>query len=164
MHDELTLNGSERLVVISSSPERLEVEATYQPHGERPPMHVHPRHAESFTVVSGRLRVDTAGQRHDYAAGDCFEIASGIAHRMWNANDEPAVVRWVSAPAGRVEAFFRAMDALHRAGSTGLAAKARVLQAHSDVMQPSSRVTRLLVGVLGTTWGRRDVRGQKTPA
>ena len=149
MEDTLTLNGSERIVVIESTPERFVVEATYQQHGERPPMHVHPHHTESFTVLSGALRVGYTDREQDYPAGASFDIGSGVAHRMWNPGEAPATVRWTSTPAGRVESFFRGMDALHRAGTTGLAAKAGVLRAHADVMRPSSPVTRMLVQVLG---------------
>jgi quercetin dioxygenase-like cupin family protein len=149
MTETLTLNGSERITIIDSTPERFEVEATYAPHGERPPRHVHPSHAESFTVLAGALRVELAGRQSDHPAGESFEIPSGVAHRMWNAGEEPATVRWISTPAGRVESFFRAMDALHRAGTTDLVSKAGVLRAHSDVMLPSSLLTRLLVRLLG---------------
>ncbi|UJP11224.1 cupin domain-containing protein [Microbacterium sp. KUDC0406] len=149
MTDTLTLNGSERIAVQKSGPGRFEVQATYQPRGERPPMHVHPAHTEEFTVLSGVLRVDCAGSVRDYRAGESFDIASGVAHRMWNGGDEPATVRWISAPAARVESFFRAMDALHRAGTTSLLSKAGVLREYKDVMRPSSAVTRLLVNVLG---------------
>lgn len=161
MADTLTLNGSERITIIDSTPERFEVEATYSPHGERPPMHIHPRHAESFTVLTGVLRVDLAGQQLDHRAGESFEIPSGVAHRMWNAGEEPTTVRWISTPAERVESFFRAMDALHRAGTTDLTSKAGVLRAHSDVMRPSSPLTRLLVRMLGRL---RPAPAHTTPA
>ncbi|MDT0157002.1 DUF4267 domain-containing protein [Microbacterium sp. ARD32] len=149
MDQTLTLSGSERITVIESTPSRFEVEATYEPQGEKPPMHMHPGHAEEFTVLAGVLRVGYTDQERDYAAGESFEIPRGVAHRMWNAGDSTASVHWVSTPAGRVESFFRAMDALHRAGTTSLMAKAGVLRAHSDVMRPSSAITRLLVQVLG---------------
>lgn len=149
MADDITLNGSERITIIESTPDRFEVEATYVSYGERPPRHIHPSHAESFTVLAGVLRVELAGQQRDHRTGESFEIPSGVAHRMWNAGEEPATVRWTSTPAGRVESFFRAMDALHRAGATDLISKAGVLRAHADVMLPSSRLTRLLVRLLG---------------
>lgn len=149
MADTLTLNGSEQITVVHSTPERFEVQATYAPRGERPPMHMHPAHAESFTVLSGVLRVDFAGSVRDYAAGETFDIPSGVAHRMWNDGDQPATVVWISTPAARVESFFRAMDALHRAGTTSLASKAGVLREYTDVMRPNSALTRLLVSVLG---------------
>jgi quercetin dioxygenase-like cupin family protein len=149
MAETLTLNGSEQMIVVESSPDRFAVEATYAPHGERPPRHLHPRHAEQFTVLAGTLRVGLADGEHDYVAGESFDIGAGVAHHMWNAGDQPATVRWISAPAGRVESFFRSMDELHREGRASLAAQAAVLRHYSDVMVPSSVVTRMLVGVLG---------------
>lgn len=149
MTDTLTLNGSERITVIGSDANRFEVEATYESRGERPPKHAHPSHEESFTVLAGVLHVGYADQERDYVAGESFEIPRGVAHHMWNAGDEPAVVRWISTPSGRVESFFRAMDALHRTGKTDLVSKAGVLREYADVMYPVSAVTRLLVHVLG---------------
>lgn len=149
MTDTLTLNGTEKITVLRSEPGRFEVQATYGPHGEHPPMHVHPAHTESFTVLDGVLHVDIAGEERDHRAGDSFDIPSGTAHRMWNAGDQPTTVLWISSPAGRTESFFRAMDALHRRGTTSLASKAGVLREYKDVMRPSSALTRVLVNVLG---------------
>ncbi|MFE7405034.1 cupin domain-containing protein [Isoptericola sp. NPDC057559] len=150
----LTLNGSESLVVRESTPDRFEVEATYQPHGERPPQHVHPHHDEEFTVLAGTIRVGFADRRKDFAAGESFVVPRGTAHHMWNPGAEPAVLRWVSTPAGRVEEFFTAMDRLQREGRAGLVALAGVLHRYRDVMRPTSPVTRAAVHVLGPLGAR----------
>ncbi|WP_298864208.1 cupin domain-containing protein [uncultured Microbacterium sp.] len=154
MNETLTLSGSEQIVVVESTPDRFEVEATYAPHGARPPMHLHPNHSEQFTVLTGTLRVGLADSEHDYTAGESFDIGAGIAHHMWNAGDEPATVRWISTPAGRVESLFRCLDELHRRGKASLAAQAAVLRRHSDVMVPSSAAARMLVRVLGAVSSR----------
>lgn len=149
MTTTLTLNGSEALVVRDSTADRLEVEATYQPHGERPPKHLHPHHDESFTVLAGTLRVGFADHERDFAAGESFVVPRGTVHHMWNPGDEPAVARWLSTPAERVEPFFTAMDRLHREGRAGLVGLAGVLHAYRDVMRPASPLTRAAVRVLG---------------
>jgi len=145
----LTLNGSETLQVLDSTADRFEVEATYQPRGERPPKHVHPHHDEEFTVLSGSIRVGFADHERDYAAGGSFVVPRGTAHHMWNPGEEAAVVRWLSTPAGRVEEFFTAMDRLQREGRAGLVPLAGVLHAYRDVMRPTSPVTRAAVRALG---------------
>lgn len=155
MATTLTLNGSESLVVRESTTDRLEVEATYEPRGERPPKHVHPHHDEEFTVLSGTVRVGFADDERDYAAGEAFVVPRGTAHHMWNPGDEPAVLRWLSTPAGRVEEFFTAMDRLQREGRVGLVPLAGVLHRYRDVMRPTSPVTRAAVAFLGTL-ARRD--------
>ncbi|MFB7800132.1 cupin domain-containing protein [Isoptericola sp. NPDC056134] len=155
MATTLTLNGSESLVVRESTTDRLEVEATYEPRGERPPKHVHPHHDEEFTVLSGTVRVGFADDERDYAAGEAFVVPRGTAHHMWNPGDEPAVLRWLSTPAGRVEEFFTAMDRLQREGRVGLVPLVGVLHRYRDVMRPTSPVTRAAVAFLGPL-ARRD--------
>ncbi|MBD5785877.1 cupin domain-containing protein [Cellulosimicrobium terreum] len=149
----LTLNGSETLVVQESTADRFQVEATYEPRGSRPPKHVHPHHDESFTVLAGTLRVGygtgSDAVERDYSAGDAFDIVRGTVHHMWNPGDQPATVRWLSTPAGRVEPFFTAMDRLHRDGRAGLVGLAGVLNEYRDVMRPASALTRAVVRVLG---------------
>ncbi|MGW8566010.1 cupin domain-containing protein [Isoptericola sp. NPDC055881] len=149
MSATLTLNGSESIRVLESTPDRFEVEATYAPRGERPPKHVHPHHAESFTVLAGTVRVGFADHEQDYSAGESFVVPRGTAHHMWNPGDEPAVLRWLSTPAGRVEAFFTDMDRLHREDRASMVGLAGVLHRYRDVMRPTSPVTRAAVRVLG---------------
>lgn len=154
MSTTLTLNGSESLVVQESTPDRFEVEATYEPQGSRPPKHVHPHHDEEFTVLAGTIRVGFADHEQDFTTGESFVVPRGTAHHMWNAGDEPAVLRWLSTPAGRVEEFFTAMDRLQREGRGGLVALAGVLHRYRDVMRPTSTLTRAAVRVLGPLGAR----------
>lgn len=145
----LTLNGSEQLTVRESSAARFEVEATYAPHGSRPPKHVHPHHDEYFAVLVGSIRVGFTKGEQDFATGESFEIQRGTVHHMWNASDEPCSMLWLSTPADRVESFFTAMDRLHRSGRAGLVNLSGVLIEYRDVMRPASASTRALVRVLG---------------
>jgi quercetin dioxygenase-like cupin family protein len=149
MSTTLTLNGSETLKVRESTPERFEVEATYAPRGERPPKHVHPHHDEAFTVLSGTIRVGLRDGERDFTAGESFEITRGVVHHMWNPGEEATTVRWVSAPAMRVESFFRAMDRLQRTGKPRMIDQARVLNGYQDVIRPASAIARALVRVVG---------------
>jgi len=155
MSSTLTLNGSESLVVRESTADRFEVEATYEPRGSRPPKHVHPHHDEEFTVLAGTIRVGFADREQDFTAGESFVVPRGTAHHMWNAGDEPAVLRWLSTPAGRVEELFTAMDRLQREGRSGLVPLAGVLHRYRDVMRPTSSLTRAAVRVLGPLGARR---------
>lgn len=148
MSRTLTLNGSESLVVLESTPERFEVEATYEPHGKRPPQHVHPSHDEHFTVLAGTLRVGFADGEHDLVAGSTFAIPRGTAHHMWNPGEAATTVRWLSTPAARVAPFFEAMDRLHREHRTGLVHLAGGLGQYRDVMRPASALTRAAVRLL----------------
>lgn len=119
MADVLKLTPSESLEVRSSGPEALEVEATYGPGGSAPPKHFHPSQDEHFEVVSGAIRVRVDGKERALEQGEQIDIPRGSVHQMWNPGAEPARVRWRTAPAGRTEQWFRAIDALHRQGKVG---------------------------------------------
>lgn len=119
MPDILELTPSESLEVRSSTPEAFEVEATYGPAGKPPPRHFHPAQDEHFEVLSGTMRVRVDGEERDLSPGEQLEIGRGSAHQMWNPGGEPARVRWRTAPAGRTEQWFRAIDALRREGRVG---------------------------------------------
>lgn len=119
MTETLKLTPSESLTIISSSPQALEIEATYGPGGSAPPKHLHPSQDESFRVLEGSLRTSVGGEGRDLTSGDELEIPRGTPHQMWNPFDEPARVSWTTSPAGRTEQWFRAVDALHRSGRVG---------------------------------------------
>lgn len=119
MPDVLKLTPSESLEVRSSSPEALEVEATYGPGGSPPPKHFHPSQDEHFEVLEGALRVRVDGAERELAQGEQIDIPRGSVHQMWNPGSVPARVRWRTSPGGRTEQWFRAIDSLHRQGKVG---------------------------------------------
>lgn len=113
--DPIRLSDSQQLRVVTSTPERLELEATWTTSPKPPPVHWHPRQAERFEVLEGELTVDLgdAGPRVLHV-GEVLEIPARTAHRMWNASPALARASWVVTPAGRTEEMFRFM-----AGGTG---------------------------------------------
>jgi quercetin dioxygenase-like cupin family protein len=117
--ETLNLTPSESLTVIESAPEALEVEATYGPGGKPPPKHSHPVQDEHFRVIEGSLRFRLGAIERDLEAGDEIDVPRGIAHQVWNPHPETARVSWVTAPAGRTERWFRALDALNREAGEG---------------------------------------------
>ena len=119
MGDILKLTPSESLEVRSSTPQALEVEATYGPAGSPPPKHFHPAQDEHFEVLEGAIRVRVDGEERQLTPGDAIDIVRGSTHQMWNPGSEPARVSWRTTPAGRTERWFRAIDALHREGKVG---------------------------------------------
>lgn len=119
MNEVLKLTASESVEIRSSTPEALEVEATYAAHGEAPPKHLHPGQDERFRVREGRLTVRVADERRELGAGDELEIPRGTVHQMWNPSNAPARVTWVTSPGGRTERWFRELDALQEEGRVG---------------------------------------------
>lgn len=119
MADVLKLTPTESLEVRASTPEALEVEATYGPDGSPPPKHFHPSQDEHFEVLAGTLRVRIDGEERELGAGEEIDIGRGRVHQMWNEGSEPARVRWRTSPGLRTEQWFRAIDSLHREGKVG---------------------------------------------
>src|SRR3954447_18763465 len=116
MGDVLSLGPHDSLEIRSSTPEALEVEASYRPGGSAPPAHFHPAQGERFDVLAGAMRVRVDGEERELPTGAEIEIARGQVHQMWNPGAEPARVRWVTAPAGRTEDWFRTLDRVFREG------------------------------------------------
>lgn len=112
--DTLRLSAATTLTVIPSDGDRLEVQARYEPGGSPPPHHLHPAQDEHFEVLEGSMQVRmVAEDPRVISVGDHLEVPRGTPHSMWNESDEPAVLRWVTTPAGRTEDWFRALDSIH---------------------------------------------------
>jgi quercetin dioxygenase-like cupin family protein len=159
------LTPHETVTVVESSPEVLEVEATYGASGKPPPPHLHPAQEEHFEVLAGELtaRVD-GGPERKLHAGETLDIPRGTKHQMWNAAAAEARVRWKTTPAGRTEDWFRSVDRLVRdAGGKqpGPLAFAPLLEEYGDVFRlavgPDAVVRPALraLGALGRLRSRR---------
>lgn len=156
--ERLMLTSGESLVIRSSTEDALEVEVTYAPGGSAPPKHLHPVQDERFAVLEGELRTRVGGKESDRVKGESFEVPAGVPHQMWNPGTEPARVLWVTAPRGRTEEWFRAIDGLHREGKVGKGggprplAIAPLLSEYSDTFRLAlgpERVVRAAIAVLG---------------
>jgi quercetin dioxygenase-like cupin family protein len=115
----LKLTPTESVTIRQSTPELLEVEASYGPSGSPPPKHLHPNQDEHFEVLAGGLTVRIDGQERTLRTGDTIDIPRTTVHQMWNAGTEPARLLWHTRPALRTEQWFSAIDALHREGRVG---------------------------------------------
>lgn len=119
MSTQLKLTPSESLEISASSPEALEVVATYGAGGSPPPKHSHPRQDEHFEVLAGAIHARVDGEERLLGTGEEIEIPRGAVHQMWNPDPTPARVRWRTTPGGRTEQWFRAVDALNRSERVG---------------------------------------------
>jgi mannose-6-phosphate isomerase-like protein (cupin superfamily) len=138
MTDELLhLSDRQTLRVIVDTPERLDVESTWQPGGAPPPSHLHPAQDEEFELRSGRLTAIVDGVEHQLGPGEQLEIPRDTTHTLWNAGSEKPVALWRTRPAGRTAEWFRTVDRLG-GGGTRTAAPSLLLEAlteYSDVFQ-----------------------------
>lgn len=85
--------------------EYLEVENEVQPNAG-PPMHVHYKQDECITVVSGKMGYQVLGEEKKYAvAGDTVMFKAGVAHKFWNAGNEPLIGKGYVTPADNIVYF-----------------------------------------------------------
>lgn len=168
MPDTLKLTPHESVTILAAAPDRLEVEVRYTA-GGKPPKHLHPEQDERFEVLAGELFVEFAGEVHELGAGEAIEIPRGAVHRMWSAGEQPTRATWTTAPAGRTEQWFRAIDALSREGRLGAdgmpgpLAFAVLLTEYRDVFRlagPDSLLRPALATLAMIGWAR----GYRAPA
>lgn len=57
-----------------------------------PGLHVHETETETFTIVSGTLRIWLDGTPHDLTAGQTIAVKPNVKHRFLNPGTEPVVV------------------------------------------------------------------------
>ncbi len=119
MGDKLQITPGESVTIRSSTPEELELEGEWAPHGDPPPKHYHPAQDERFEILEGTLHVRVDGNERVLAAGETIEIPRGSVHQMWNAEDVPARAIWRTSPGGRSEQWFRDIDGLYASGRVG---------------------------------------------
>jgi quercetin dioxygenase-like cupin family protein len=76
------------------------------PQGSGPPLHVHEREHEVFTVMSGRIRFRVAETEVEAGPGDVIVVPPGIPHTFKGLEDALALVQLSPGPASR---FFAAV-------------------------------------------------------
>lgn len=75
-------------ITVKDGIEYLEGENETQPNAG-PPMHVHYKQDESFTVISGKIGYQTRGEEKKYAGpGETILFKAGVPHKFWNAGPE----------------------------------------------------------------------------
>ena len=137
----LIITPHQCVTVIRSTPEVLELDATWGPHGRRPPKQLHPAQEEQFELISGCLSVRVDGVERRYGAGETFAIAPGAVHGVWNDGDEEARAVWRTLPALRTLDLFESIDGLYRNGRIepdkmpGLLVWATLLTEYRDVLR-----------------------------
>lgn len=85
--------------------DRLETEGTAAPK-VGPPMHVHFKQDESFTVVKGQIATQVLGEEPKFAGeGSTVLFKAGTPHKFWNPGTEPLHIKGWIQPANNVEYF-----------------------------------------------------------
>jgi quercetin dioxygenase-like cupin family protein len=118
-----------RRTTAETGGELVEVESELPAGGPKPPAHYHPRQAEHFEVLAGRIDVRLGKERRVLNAGDRLDVPPGVVHEMSAAGDQPARLLWQTRPALRTEQFFEAAWPL---GAPGPLTGAALIQRFSD--------------------------------
>jgi len=129
----LEIGPGTTLRVLAHRPERLELEACYEPGGAEPPAHLHPSQDERFELLEGAMRTRIDGREGEIPADEPLEIPAGTVHQMWNAGTERTVLRWTTTPAGRTLDWFREVAAALAGEPIG--DPATMLDRYSDVFR-----------------------------
>ena len=171
--DELLGPTSRRLVfrrtAADTNGELVEVDAYYEPGGNPPFLHYHPRQEERFEVVSGELFTHVDGVERTYGAGETFVLPPGSRHSMHNAGNEEVHVIWQPRPALKTETFFETMWCLARDGKTNkkgvpnllhVAVLMREYQDEFRLAQLPFAIQKLLFGLLAPIGGFLGYRGR----
>jgi mannose-6-phosphate isomerase-like protein (cupin superfamily) len=96
------VNGGEKLtftrIYLRDGVKVLEAFSEVQPKAG-PPMHIHHRQDESFTIMSGKMAYQVAEEKPRYAyPGQTILIKAGTPHKFWNAGDDVMVLKGYVTP------------------------------------------------------------------
>jgi len=102
---------------LESGGARLVLAVTAKPTEVGPPMHMHPRQTETFSVERGRLTYVLGSSKPAVAGpGDVVVVAPGISHTWWNSGPETLEMVGRLEPAGRFQTFIETIYGLIRDG------------------------------------------------
>lgn len=129
---EFTNSAGERLIfrqtAADTNGELLEMEATYVPHSEQPPLHYHPYQEEQFEVLAGTYRARIGETEHTFQTGEHFTVPANTPHWMHNISDQEGCLLWQIRPAFKSQAFFETMWGLIADGKTNESGIPNLLQ------------------------------------
>ncbi|MGO8948109.1 MAG: cupin domain-containing protein [Ktedonobacterales bacterium] len=99
----------------------VRIEDRAAPGPSRRPVSCHPHQEERFIVESGTLSLRVAGHEHLLGPGESFVVPPNTRHLPRNAG--AGELRFITEmrPAGRFEAFLRAITAANSTGRKGVA-------------------------------------------
>ncbi len=108
-------SGGEKITFVRSyvkdGNEILEGHIEVQPKAG-PPMHTHHRQDEIFTVVSGKMAYQVAGEEPKYAyPGETVTIKAGAPHKFWNDGEDLLVCKAYVTPPDNFVYFLSAVYA-----------------------------------------------------
>lgn len=91
--------------------------------------HIHPEQEEIFSIKSGELKLEIAGETSTYGPGQIVSIPAGKPHEWWNISEkEPLKMEVRFVPALKTEIFFEQFFGLANDGKTNVAGSPSFMQ------------------------------------
>lgn len=87
-----------------------------------PDLHVHPKQDETFYVLEGEYLFQLGAEKHTLKAGDTIFLPRNIPHTWLQLTDKGKLM-YMLQPAGKMEAFFKKMNAIQGPPSAELVQK-----------------------------------------
>ena len=135
----------------------LEMNATFPPKSDPPPLHYHPKQTECFRVISGTLTVNVRGNILILKQGEMLKIEPNIRHSMWNESTNKTIVNWQVRPALQTEYLLETLTGLandNRTNALGLPTllqrviTARKYQNSFILAKPAYYIQKILFAIL----------------
>jgi quercetin dioxygenase-like cupin family protein len=105
-----------RATAASTGGEYCEFDLFLAPGAKIAAAHRHPSQLETFSVLSGTMEMQIAGQRRVVPAGEEVAVPAATAHALGNPSEEPAHVICRIIPAYLLEEFFEAFCGIANRG------------------------------------------------
>src|SRR5215469_17329750 len=97
----------------------LSVDGSLPPGSSGPPLHMHLREHEEFTVKAGTLGAQVGAKEIVVPAGGTAVLPAGLPHRWWNAGDDLLEISGQVVPAVDLDRYLQAVFAVVNAGPSG---------------------------------------------
>jgi quercetin dioxygenase-like cupin family protein len=106
------------------------------PAGAVVPLHMHQTEDEFIYLIDGEMEVTIGEATYTVRPGDLVKMPRGVPHAIRSTGPVMTKSLWTVVPAGKMEAFFRALAALPADQPSTLEVFARLFAEHDLVLLP----------------------------
>jgi quercetin dioxygenase-like cupin family protein len=106
------------------------------PNGTMVPPHIHQTEDEFIYLLDGEMEVTIGETTHMVHPGDLVKMPRGIPHAVRSTGAAITKSLWTVVPAGKMEAFFRALAALPADEPPSPEVFARIFTDHNIILLP----------------------------
>lgn len=133
--DTLAFPGAITLRILLSSTHTDGTQAVFEDivePGVGPGRHIHHGQDETFFFLEGRFDVEVDGVLHHMEPGDVAFVPRGTVHAFKNVGDTQGRIRYIFAPALKMEEMFRTFYAAQERGALNAESMAAIALEHGQ--------------------------------